>query len=78
MNTTKCKDCRFFDPIDTGRTKEPKHGWCAARSIYPTKESVGQVFPPGVKRMTDPTKPAKPVIVSANGVVVHCSEVQPK
>lgn len=79
MNKVKCKDCRHYDVIRSGQTKNPQHGWCAARSVYPAKEEHGgPVFPPGVKRVEREDQPAKPFIVEGNGVVGNCMQVQPK
>ena len=79
MNAVKCKDCRHYDVIRSGQTKNPKHGWCAAKSIYPMKEEVGgPTFPPGVKRRESVDIPAKPEIVEGNGVVSTCSKVSAK
>lgn len=78
-NTVKCKDCRHYDVIKSGQTKFPQHGWCSIKSIYPMlEERGGPTFPPGVKRMDAPDKPAKPEIVEGNGVVVNCGMVSPK
>jgi hypothetical protein len=78
MNKVKCKDCRHYDTIRSGQTKNPQHGWCAAKSIYPFKESVGQVFPLNVKRRESAEIPAKPEIVTGAGVVANCSQVSAK
>lgn len=78
MNKVKCRDCRHYDVIRSGQTKNPAHGWCAAKSIYPFKEDVGQVFPPGVRQSASADVPAKPEIVSGSGVVASCSKVSPK
>lgn len=75
MNTVKCGDCKFYDPLVSGHVKRPAHGWCAARSTYPMKEGPGQVFPPGVKRMTSEGKPSKPFIVTGAGIVETCTQV---
>jgi hypothetical protein len=67
MNTVKCKDCRHYDVIRSGQSSNPKHGWCAAKSIYPMKEEVGgPLFPPGVARRDRPD------------VVTNCTKVSPK
>ena len=78
MNKVKCKDCRHYDTIRSGQTKNPQHGWCAVRSIYPFKESVGQVFPPGVRKQPSEDIPAKPEIVTGAGIVANCSKVAAK
>ena len=78
MSSIKCKECRYFDPIKSVRSKVAEYGWCAIKSTYPTYEEIGQVFPPGVKRAEDPTQPAKPVIVKGEGVVANCTQVKAK
>jgi hypothetical protein len=79
MNTVRCKDCRNYDVIRSGKSKNPQHGWCAAKSIYPMKEEVGAApFPPGVQRRDSADVPAKPEIVLGDGVVSNCSKVFPK
>ena len=78
MNKLKCKDCRHYDVIRSGKTKTPQHGWCAVRSIYPHKEAVGQVFPPGVKRRESPEMLAKPEIVRGDAVVARCAKAVSK
>ena len=75
MNTVKCKDCRHYDVIRSGKTKAPKHGWCAARSIYPFKEGPGQIFPPGVQRVAAEGMHPTPEIVTGNSVVPNCPKV---
>lgn len=77
-NKTKCKDCRHYDVIRSGQTKNPQHGWCAAKSVYPYQEEIGQVFPPGVKRASSPGELAKPEIVEGNRVLSFCVLVKPK
>lgn len=71
-NDKKCSDCDAFDPILHGM-KETKMGWCAKRSIYPFMDSVGQVTPPGVKRVENATDPAQPYIVEASGIKQDCN-----
>ena len=79
MNTVKCKDCKHYDVVRSGKTKNPKHGWCSVRSIYPMKEEAGgPSFPPGVQRMDRPDLPAKPEIVVGDAVVKNCIKVTPK
>jgi hypothetical protein len=77
-NKIKCKDCRNYDPIRSGQTRNPQHGWCAVKSIYPFKEEVGQVFPPGVRRVESPDELAKPTIVEGNKVIPGCIQVKAK
>jgi hypothetical protein len=79
MNKVKCKDCQHYDVIKSGQTKNPAHGWCAVKSIYPMLEELGgPAFPPGVRRMDRADVPAKPEIVEGNSVVAHCNKVSPK
>lgn len=78
MNTNPCGKCKNFDPVLGPRNKANAFGWCAARSVYPAKEGPGQVFPPNVKRVDDPAKPAKPLIVYEDKVEAGCAFFQPK
>jgi hypothetical protein len=79
MNKTKCKNCRNYDVIKSGQSKNPQHGWCSVKSIYPMKEEIGgRPIPPGVRRMEREDLPAKPEIVEGNGVVASCTQVLPK
>jgi len=78
MNTVKCKDCRHYDVIRSGKTKTPKHGWCAARSIYPFKENPGQIFPLGVRRVAEEGMLPTPEIVAGNSVIPNCPKVSAK
>ena len=79
MNKVKCKDCRHYDTIRSGQSKNPQHGWCVVKSIYPMREeSGGPVFPPGVRRQVSADMPAKPEIVAGDSVVSNCSKVSAK
>ena len=78
MTTEKCGDCRHYDQLTGARNKKMDYGWCASRSVYPAKEGPGQVFPDGVKRVDDPIKPAKPLIVYATTVDAGCVFFAPK
>jgi hypothetical protein len=78
MNTHACGTCAKFDQMVGPRNKKQDFGWCAARSVYPFREGPGQVFPPGVKRVDDPAKPAKPLIVFQNRVDAGCVFHTPK
>jgi hypothetical protein len=70
--TNPCATCYHFDRIVFGDgTRKPRHGWCAAKSIYPHAEQQGQVFPPGVKRAASGAL-ASPVIVAADEAVPNC------
>ena len=67
-----CMSCAHFDRIVFGDgTRKPRHGWCAAKSVYPCHEQQGQIFPLGVKRAAQGTL-ASPVIVAAEEVVLNC------
>lgn len=72
MNTNACGTCKNFDQLIGPRNKAQQFGWCAARSVYPAKEGPGQVFPPNVKRMSDPSVPSKPLIVYQDTVDTGC------
>ncbi len=79
MNTTKCKDCQHYDEIRSGKARVHKYGWCSVKSVYPfAEEAGGRVFPPGVKRVSSPELPAKPVIVTGEGVETNCMKVAPR
>lgn len=78
MNTTACGKCKNFDQLVGPRNKAQPFGWCAARSVYPAKEGPGQVFPAGVKRVDDPMKPAKPLIIYQDTVDAGCVFLQEK
>lgn len=78
MNTNPCGKCKHFDVVVGPRNKANPFGWCAARSTYPAKEGPGQKFPAGVKRVDDPIKPAKPLIVYQDTVEHGCSHFQAK
>lgn len=77
-NSVKCKDCQHYDVIRSGQTKNPQHGWCSVKSLYPFKEETGQVFPAGVRRVESAEMVAKPVIVEGNKVVSTCIQVKAK
>jgi len=79
MNKVRCKDCKNYAVIRSGQTKNPHHGWCTVKSVYPMKEEIGgPVFPPGVKRQTSEHTPAKPEIVEGNSIVASCRQVVSK
>lgn len=71
MADKPCNTCVHYDPILRGGTKAGRHGWCALASVYPTKPSPGQEFPPGVKRAA-PGELARPAIVAGAACVAHC------
>jgi hypothetical protein len=75
MNETPCGRCSFYDPLIGSSGKDTGMGWCAKRSAYPAKEGPGQVFPPGVERVTGPL--AKPFIVKKGQVLSSCPFVRP-
>jgi hypothetical protein len=81
MNDKPCDGCQHFDPIMRGNNRglrETKWAWCAVHSIYPHKEGPGQRFPDGVKRVSDPDKPAQPKIIRKGEVVTNCLKFQEK
>lgn len=77
MNKHKCGTCKNFDRMVGPRNKAQPFGWCTERSIYPHKEGPGQSFPVGVKRVTDPAAPAKPLIVFQDTVDAGCVYFSP-
>jgi len=76
-NDLPCGKCAHYDPILGPKEKETKRGWCAKKSVYPTIEGPGQVFPKGVQRQAKATDMAKPVIVRKVQVVPACPYVKP-
>jgi hypothetical protein len=78
LATKPCKDCKYYDVVMGPGSKPTVHGRCAIKSVYPMKEGPGQVFPPGVKRMTVADKPCKPVIVVGHEVQKQCIQYQDK
>lgn len=77
-NNKACDTCEYFDPVlkgKHGKTVETIWGWCAKKSLYPTKEGQGQIFPPGVKRANEGEMP-KPVIIRKGQVVSNCTLYQ--
>lgn len=77
MNTVKCKDCKNYDQIKGGKVKS-KHGWCIVKSVYPFKDSIGQVAPPNARRVTSAEMPSRPEIVEGEKVISNCYLVNPK
>lgn len=77
-NKSPCGQCKWYDPIMGPRGKLNPFGWCSLKSIYPAREGVGQSFPPNVRRMDDPAKPAKPVVVHAERIEAHCTQFSKK
>lgn len=76
-NTKPCSECEHYDPILRG-AQETRMGWCVKKSLYPYRDSPGQVTPAKAQRVNDPDAPAEPHIVSAAGVVPGCTEFAPK
>jgi len=66
-----CGECANYDPILGPGEKETKRGWCIPRSKYPAVEGPGQVFPPGVARVSI-GEIAKPYIVKKRDVITAC------
>lgn len=77
-NKNPCGKCKWYDPLMGPRGKQNPVGWCSIRSVYPMYEIGGRKFPDGVKRMDDPTKPSKPVIVYQDRVEAHCPSFKAK
>lgn len=72
-NTKPCKECEHYDPILRGM-QETRSGWCVKKSLYPHKDSPGQVTPAHAQRVADPIAPAQPHIVEGSGVVAACTD----
>lgn len=77
-NQTPCGKCKWYDPMLGSGGRTNSFGQCSVKSIYPAREGVGQSFPPHVKRMDDPAKPAKPVIVYRDRVEANCLQFEKK
>lgn len=69
-NTNPCGTCRHYDPILHGM-KATARGWCAKKSLYPAKDSPGQVTPKGAARV-DSGESAKPYLVKRDAVESQC------
>lgn len=83
LNTNKCGGCQNYDPVMRGTNRgvrETDWAWCAKHSVYPHKEGPGQLFPVGIKRLSeaDAAKPARPKIVRKDVIVCNCTHFQPK
>lgn len=76
MSDRPCKECNNYDVIIRGK-RETAHGWCAAKSTYPTNEGPGQVFPDGVRRAAA-GEMAQPVIVKGDSIETRCAEFREK
>jgi len=74
-NALKCGACMFYDPMQGPNNKDTDRGWCAKKSVYPTKEGPGQLFPKGVNRATAGML-AKPVLVRKHSLVANCDFAQ--
>lgn len=70
MADSPCIDCRNYDGIKKGLA-DTRRGWCTVQSVYPAKEQVGQVFPPGVRR-AEPGQLAQPFVVVGSETVRNC------
>lgn len=75
MNHLKCKECKNYDVIRSGKSKTPTHGWCAVKSLYPF--TPGPTDPPNVRRVAEGALP-KPEIVEGNVVLRDCGKAAPK
>lgn len=71
-NTKPCNECDHYDVILRG-TKDTANGWCSKYSVYPAKDSPGQVTPKNARRMSDHEAPAQPVIVKGLNVISTCT-----
>ena len=78
MATKPHKECFYYDPIVGPGSRLCVHGRCALKSVYPMKEGPGQVFPPGVTRMTEEGKPCKPFIVRGTEIDPSCATFRSK
>lgn len=70
-NANPCKTCEHYDPILRGM-KETAQGWCVKRSLYPYRDSPGQVTPANAQRVANPNDPASPHLVEGAGVRSDC------
>jgi hypothetical protein len=78
-NTTPCKGCAHWDEQKKFEKGAPAsfavpYGWCAKKSVYPTKDQDNQQAPDGAARAPF-GELAKPVIVYGDQVVVECLDV---
>lgn len=76
MNKLLCGACRYFDPILSTGEKETRRGMCSLRSVYPSHEGPGQVFPNGVRRAKTGDL-AEPFIVKKDQLVPVCESARP-
>jgi hypothetical protein len=77
LNEHPCGDCKHYYPNIIGESREARHGWCAAKSVFPHREGPGQSFPVGSKRAAE-GKLAEPTIVWKSKIVGYCSLFQDK
>lgn len=71
MSTIPCGKCANYDAMLASMGKDTKKGWCAVKSLYPTKEGHNQVFPTGCQRV-EAGKLAVPYIVKVDQIVTSC------
>ena len=76
-NTRPCKECEHYDPILRGM-QETRQGWGGRKSLYPAKDSPGQVTPAHAVRVSDPDAPAQPHIVQGLDILPGCTLFQPR
>lgn len=76
MADQPCSNCSHYDMIKKG-TSDTRRGWCAVKSIYPTRPQTGQEFPPGVAQ-AKPGERASPFIVVGSEVIRHCDQFRSK
>lgn len=74
-NTVKCGDCVHYDPVLGPGERHINKGWCIKRSLYPSHEGPGQMFPPHAKRVKV-GELAQPFIVRKDQCVLACQDVQ--
>lgn len=77
LNNHPCSECRNYDPIVKGENKTTAHGWCVAKSTYPSDEPPGKVFPVGHVKAA-PGEKHRPYIVMGACIESHCSQFQEK
>jgi hypothetical protein len=71
-NTLPCSGCKHYDPILKGMKPTPR-GWCVKKSLYPHRDTPGQVTPDGARRVGPDETLAKPYIVDAASVQTACT-----
>lgn len=75
-NTLPCSSCKHYDPILKGVKPTPR-GWCVKKSLYPARDTPGQVTPEGAQRVGPDETLAKPYIVDAKSVQAACTTHTP-